>query len=132
MLAEARHMVIVEEVRRRGSVRVSELTDQLGVSEMTVRRDLDALAQSGLIEKVHGGATTRMRLTASASQFVVVADHTKWGVRGLVSIAALADADVLVTDAGLTRDARALLSESISEVVLAPIGRRRRTARQLS
>jgi DeoR/GlpR family transcriptional regulator of sugar metabolism len=268
MLAEARHMVIVEEVRRRGSVRVSELTDRLGVSEMTIRRDLDALAQSGLIEKVHGGATTRMRLTAdepgfevnshrqtaekeaiaqaaarlvepgqaialsggtttwhlarhirrtpnltvvtnslpvadvlhaekrrdltvvltggvrtpsdalvgpiaettlrslhvdllfmgvhgmtddagfttpnpleaetdkalisSASRFVVVADHTKWGVRGLVSIASLADADVLVTDGGLTRDARALLSESISEVVLAPLGRGKRTARQPS
>ena len=40
-------MMIVEEVRRRGSVRVSELTEQLGVSEMTVRRDLDALAQPG-------------------------------------------------------------------------------------
>ena len=64
-------MMIVEEVRRRGSVRVSELTEQLGVSEMTVRRDLDALAQSGLIEKVHGGATTRMRLTADEPGFEV-------------------------------------------------------------
>ena len=42
MLAGQRQMMIVEEVRRRGSVRVSELTEQLGVSEMTVRRDLDA------------------------------------------------------------------------------------------
>ena len=50
MLAEARQMLIVVEVRRRGAVRVSELTDQLGVSEMTIRRDLDALAQSGLVE----------------------------------------------------------------------------------
>jgi DeoR/GlpR family transcriptional regulator of sugar metabolism len=36
---------------------VSELTELLGVSDMTVRRDLDVLARHGLIEKVHGGAT---------------------------------------------------------------------------
>src|SRR5215467_328197 len=69
MLAEARQMMIVEEIRRHGSVRVSELTEQLGVSEMTVRRDLDALASSGLVEKVHGGATTRTRLSADEPGF---------------------------------------------------------------
>ena len=57
MLAGQRQMMIVEEVRRHGAVRVSELTEQLGVSEMTVRRDLDVLAAAGLVEKVHGGAT---------------------------------------------------------------------------
>ncbi len=57
MLAEQRQMLIVEEIRRRGAVRVSELTELLSVSDMTVRRDLDALASSGLVEKVHGGAT---------------------------------------------------------------------------
>src|SRR5205085_9380555 len=53
MLAGQRQMLIVEEVRRRGAMRVSELTELLDVSEMTVRRDLDALAGSGVIEKVH-------------------------------------------------------------------------------
>nr|WP_203617711.1 DeoR/GlpR family DNA-binding transcription regulator [Streptomyces bauhiniae] len=48
--------MIVDEVRRRGGVRVNELTRQLGVSDMTVRRDLDALARQGVLEKVHGGA----------------------------------------------------------------------------
>ena len=62
-------MMIVEEVRLRGSVRVSELTEQLGVSEVTVRRDLDVLAQSGLIEKVHGGAITPTRLSADEPSF---------------------------------------------------------------
>ena len=49
MLAGQRQMLIVEEVRRRGAIRVSELTELLEVSEMTVRRDLDSLAASGLI-----------------------------------------------------------------------------------
>ncbi|GAA2505904.1 DeoR/GlpR family DNA-binding transcription regulator [Streptomyces gobitricini] len=56
LLAEQRRALILDEVRRRGGVRVNELTRRLSVSDMTVRRDLDALARQGVIEKVHGGA----------------------------------------------------------------------------
>jgi DeoR/GlpR family transcriptional regulator of sugar metabolism len=56
LLAEQRRNLILDEVRRRGGVRVNELTRKLGVSDMTVRRDLDALARQGVVEKVHGGA----------------------------------------------------------------------------
>lgn len=56
MLARQRHDLIVEEVRRTGSARVRDLAERLDVSEMTVRRDLDALAAQRLVEKVHGGA----------------------------------------------------------------------------
>ncbi|MFI6854235.1 DeoR/GlpR family DNA-binding transcription regulator [Streptomyces sp. NPDC050416] len=56
LLAEQRRSLILDEVRRRGGVRVNELTRKLGVSDMTVRRDLDALARQGMLEKVHGGA----------------------------------------------------------------------------
>ena len=59
----------MEEVRRRGAVRVSELTELLGVSDMTIRRDLDVLAGSGLVEKVHGGATARRSLSADEPGF---------------------------------------------------------------
>ncbi|MBK1785488.1 DeoR/GlpR family DNA-binding transcription regulator [Prauserella cavernicola] len=58
MLARQRQAVILEEARRTGAVRVSDLVDQLGVSDMTVRRDLDVLASRGLVEKVYGGATS--------------------------------------------------------------------------
>lgn len=56
LLAEQRRALILEEVRRRGGARVNELTRKLNVSDMTVRRDLDALARQGALEKVHGGA----------------------------------------------------------------------------
>jgi DeoR/GlpR family transcriptional regulator of sugar metabolism len=56
MLARHRQSLILQAVRSDGSARVSDLTQQLGVSDMTVRRDLEALARDGLIEKVHGGA----------------------------------------------------------------------------
>lgn len=69
MLAAQRHKLIVEEIRRRGAARVSELTELLAVSEMTIRRDLDALAAAGLLEKVHGGATMRGGLSADEPGF---------------------------------------------------------------
>ncbi|GGL96472.1 DeoR family transcriptional regulator [Nakamurella endophytica] len=57
MLAQVRQARILEQVRRAGGVRVAELTALLGVSDMTVRRDLDVLDRKGLVTKVHGGAT---------------------------------------------------------------------------
>ena len=69
MLAGQRQLLILEEVRRRGAVRVAELTELLEVSDMTIRRDLDVLAAAGLVDKVHGGATAPGRLSADEPGF---------------------------------------------------------------
>ncbi|MEU7396472.1 DeoR/GlpR family DNA-binding transcription regulator [Streptomyces albogriseolus] len=260
LLAEQRRTLILDEVRRRGGVRVNELTRRLGVSDMTVRRDLDALARQGVLEKVHGGAVpveasthepgfeaksgleltakediartaaelvppgaaialsggtttfalahrltevpdltvvtnsvrvadvfhaaqrssgsrqgaatvvltggvrtpsdslvgpvadqaiaalhfdllflgvhgisveaglstpnlaeaeTNRRLVQSARRVVVVADHTKWGTVGLSSFASLEQVDTLVTDSGLSAEARAEVSEHLRRLVVA-------------
>lgn len=58
MLAQQRQEAILQRVRATGGVRVSELAAEFGVSDMTIRRDLDVLAERGLLAKVHGGATT--------------------------------------------------------------------------
>ncbi|GAA2969973.1 DeoR/GlpR family DNA-binding transcription regulator [Actinokineospora diospyrosa] len=58
MLARQRQELILEEIRRTGAVQVHALVVRLGVSDMTIRRDLDVLAKRGLVEKVYGGATT--------------------------------------------------------------------------
>jgi DeoR/GlpR family transcriptional regulator of sugar metabolism len=55
-LARQRQAMILEQVREHGAVRVADLVVSLGVSDMTVRRDLGLLQERGLIEKVHGGA----------------------------------------------------------------------------
>jgi DeoR/GlpR family transcriptional regulator of sugar metabolism len=60
VLAPQRRAQILAELDRRGSVRVSELVDILGVSDMTIRRDLDVLQEMGELHKVHGGATRRL------------------------------------------------------------------------
>lgn len=57
MLAAQRRTAILKRVRSTGAVRVAELVAELGVSDMTIRRDLDALAERRLVSKVHGGAT---------------------------------------------------------------------------
>jgi DeoR/GlpR family transcriptional regulator of sugar metabolism len=47
---------IEERVRAEGIVRVGVLADQLDVSEMTIRRDLDMLAEQGVVRRIRGGA----------------------------------------------------------------------------
>lgn len=257
MLAAERQSLVLDEVQRRGAATVGELATRFGVSEMTIRRDLDALVARGALDKVHGGATSRRsgapstdepgfrakrlrqqaekeaiaraaaalvepgsavglsagtttwalarqlravpRLTvvtnsiriadelhdddrtdldvvltggvrtpsdalvgpvavsslrqlhldvvflgvhgidadagfttpnlleadtdralvAAGRRLVVVADHTKWGTVGISTIARLDEADVLVTDDALPRDARETLAEQVGELVLA-------------
>ncbi|GAA4688952.1 DeoR/GlpR family DNA-binding transcription regulator [Phytohabitans rumicis] len=256
MLAPQRQAAILDRVRAAGGVRVTDLATEFGVSDMTIRRDLESLADRGLLAKVHGGATsmrpgstdepgfaaksirqrvektaiaaraaqfvtsgiavalsagtttaelaqrlvdvpdltvvtnsipvadvfyragrpdqtvvltggvrtpsdalvgpvavaairslhldllflgvhgmsdragfttpnlmeadTNRALVAAAERFIVLADHTKWGTVGISSIAHLADAHVVVTDAGLSEDARATLTEHVSELVIVP------------
>lgn len=261
MLAQQRQAVIVREVRRAGAVRVTDLVGQLGVSDMTIRRDLDVLANRGLLRKVHGGATsatadrsteepgfeaksvrqlaekeaiavraaalvapgsavalsagtttwtlarrlaevpeltlitnsiriadelqrsgwpdqtvvltggvrtpsdalvgpvaiqairtlhpdlvflgvhgmaehsgfttpnldegeTDRALAAAANRRVVLADHTKWGVVGLATIAPLNEADVVITDDGLPEEAGEVLTEQVGELIVVPISGR--------
>ncbi len=63
-------MEIVERVRAHGGVRVRELVLELGVSDMTIRRDLEVLAERGLVKKVHGGAAAVSAQTTDEPGFV--------------------------------------------------------------
>jgi len=259
MLQAARHQAILEMVQKERIVKVSDLADALKVSAMTVRRDIEALSDTGLLERIHGGAkilgdagthepgfelkstqfttekqaiaalaatsvfegmavglsagTTTWALAqelvkgpaitvvtnsirtaeifyrstvvnpkteviliggqrtasdalvgpvatqalktmnldvtflgvhgmdpqagfstpnvleaetdraflASSRKLVVVADHSKWGIQGISSIAALEDADELVTDPGLGQKAQAILGESVRRLRIAPL-----------
>ena len=57
MLTEERYATILRILEEKKAVTVLELTQALGASESTVRRDLTALHQSGRLYKVYGGAT---------------------------------------------------------------------------
>jgi DeoR/GlpR family transcriptional regulator of sugar metabolism len=259
MLAPQRQAAILTRVRADGAVKVSDLVVEFGVSDMTIRRDLETLADRGLLAKVHGGATlihpgstdepgfaakaarqrtekaaiaksaaalvepgTAIALSAgtttaeladhltgvpgltvvtnsipvaevfyrggrpdqtvvltggvrtpsdalvgpiavatirtlhldalflgvhgmseragfttpnlmeaeadralldASERLVVLADHTKWGTVGISSIARLDEADVLVTDAGLPEQARAIVADALGELIIAEVER---------
>ncbi len=59
-----RHQRILERAVTHGIARTKALAEELGVHEMTVRRDMDALEEQGLMERIHGGA----RIVREASQ----------------------------------------------------------------
>ncbi len=54
--AAVRQQRIVEIVNRDGYVRVATIAANFGISQMSVRRDLDALSQQGLIQRSQGAA----------------------------------------------------------------------------
>jgi len=56
MLAAERHRNIIEKLEKNGAVKVSELSEQFGVTEKTVREDLEKLEEKGLLRRTHGGA----------------------------------------------------------------------------
>lgn len=56
MLKEQRHEGILNLVNENIIMKVSDLTDLLNVSDMTIRRDLMELEQKGLLTRIHGGA----------------------------------------------------------------------------
>jgi len=56
MLVAERRRRIVEHIRAQGIVGITELSALLGISEVTVRRDLREVAAQGLVVRIHGGA----------------------------------------------------------------------------
>jgi DeoR/GlpR family transcriptional regulator of sugar metabolism len=70
VLASQRRDAILSQVQA-GGVRVSTLVELLGVSDMTIRRDIEYLAAKGLVHKVHGGALPTGAMTAAEPGFVV-------------------------------------------------------------
>jgi DeoR/GlpR family transcriptional regulator of sugar metabolism len=69
VLRERRQQTILEELERAGSVSVAALSQDLGVSDMTVRRDLEELSARNMLRKVHGGAVPVPK-TAAEPHFV--------------------------------------------------------------
>ncbi|HET6469325.1 MAG TPA: DeoR/GlpR family DNA-binding transcription regulator [Geminicoccaceae bacterium] len=56
MIAAQRRALILEQVRRLGGASIGDLSDSIGVSLSTIRRDLDYLTREGYLVRSHGGA----------------------------------------------------------------------------
>src|SRR5688500_748424 len=56
VLVEERRQRVLDLVKTRGFVSLDDLAGAIGVSDSTIRRDLEALDQAGALRKTHGGA----------------------------------------------------------------------------
>jgi DeoR/GlpR family transcriptional regulator of sugar metabolism len=56
MLTSHRKQQLLSILKRQGQLIAKEVSQAMGVSEDTIRRDLRELAQEGLLQRVHGGA----------------------------------------------------------------------------
>jgi DeoR/GlpR family transcriptional regulator of sugar metabolism len=65
-------------------------------------------------------AETNQALIGTGGRLVVTADHTKWGIAGVSTIARLDRADVVISDEGLADEAREILRERAGELRLTP------------
>ena len=59
LLPAVRRRRITEFLHHHGAVTLQQLADALHVSLSTLRRDLDSMAEEGVVERTHGGAILR-------------------------------------------------------------------------
>lgn len=59
LLSAERHRLLLEFIKKEKNVSITKVCEQFSISEATARRDLDLLAEHGLVERVHGGAVAK-------------------------------------------------------------------------
>jgi DeoR/GlpR family transcriptional regulator of sugar metabolism len=64
---------------------------------------------------------TNREVIKRSHKLVVLADHTKWGMRGFSSFATFEQADVVITDSKLSKAAMAALNEQVKDVRVAQV-----------
>jgi DeoR/GlpR family transcriptional regulator of sugar metabolism len=101
--APDRRRTILESVEGTGFVSVTELTRRLGVSDMTVRRDLRKLALEGKVRIVHGGVSA-LRPTLHSPAFTGRAEEHAQGKQsiGAAAVESLPVTATVAIDAGTT------------------------------
>ena len=111
--------MIADNLRVRGIVSVGEMADALGTTEITVRRDLRAMAKDGLLVRAHGGAV----LPSAISHEPSYSEKTHQAGAEKASIARLAldmimPGDSILVGPGTTTLALARLLGDISELTV--------------
>jgi DeoR family fructose operon transcriptional repressor len=103
MLAEERRGRLLEIVREHQFASLPQLVDLLGVSESTIRRDLEQLEQQGITRRIHGGVLY-VGSTATIAQFEF-RDPAQWDLKSAIAQRAaelIDDGDTVLLDGGST------------------------------
>jgi DeoR/GlpR family transcriptional regulator of sugar metabolism len=119
MLAEARRLRLLELISQRGYARLEDLVESVGVSESTVRRDLESLDQQGSIKRTHGGAiyAGELRAMPAFEDRTATASAEKRSI-GRAAAELVGDGETVLLDGGTTtlEVARALLGRRVQVV----------------
>jgi len=119
MLAETRRRRLLELITRQGYATLDELVRAIGVSESTIRRDLESLDLSGSIKRTHGGAiySGEVRSMPAFEERTATAAAEKRAI-GLAAAGLLDDGDTVLLDGGTTtmEVARALVGRRLQVV----------------
>ncbi len=120
MLAEPRRRLLLDRIARQGFATLDELVKSLGVSESTVRRDLEALDLAGVVKRTHGGAvvvSAEVRSMPAFDERTASASGEKAAI-GRAAAALIDDGDTVLLDGGTTtlEVARALLGRPVQIV----------------
>ncbi|MFG2017354.1 DeoR/GlpR family DNA-binding transcription regulator [Actinomadura geliboluensis] len=112
---------LIERLRTTERVTVGELAEETGASEMTIRRDLDQLAERGVLRRVRGGAVSLL-LRGEAMPFAV-REQEAVGVKERIAAEVdglLADGEAVILDGGTTTltVARAIAGRRLTVVPL--------------
>ncbi|MDR0922530.1 MAG: DeoR/GlpR family DNA-binding transcription regulator [Lactobacillales bacterium] len=104
MKKQERQNQIIKLLEKQGKIMVSEIVEELQVSDMTVRRDLDELEAAGRLKRVHGGAQsyqkyTGLELTHEQKKVIHVAEKNEI-VRCALSL--IQEGDTLFLGTGTT------------------------------
>ncbi len=119
MLAETRRQQLLDLIARKGFATLEELVRALGVSESTVRRDLEMLDLAGAVKRTHGGAVWSGEVRAMpAFDDRTTAEVIEKRAIGLATGVLVEDGDTVLLDGGTTtlEVARALSGRPIQVV----------------
>src|SRR5208283_2012083 len=121
MLGERRRRDICQLIEKLGYAESRQLALSLGVNVSTVRRDLEALADAGLIQRTHGGAMPVTDGNPVDVPYEVKKHQRLEEKRAIAKYAAalVSDGDSLVLDSGSTTYALAQMIRGRSDLTIA-------------
>lgn len=99
MLKEERQRHILERLHRDSRIYITTISEELGVSDDTLRRDLAELERQGLLTKVHGGAIARSAISLLLTERMTGNMSAKQLMAAKV-VGLFADGDTLLIDGG--------------------------------
>lgn len=101
MLPDERRRYILDKLKKEGRIIAKEVSQQLDLSEDTIRRDLRELAEEGLLQRVHGGALPASPAMGNFVQRQTIQPEEKI-IIGRTAAGLVRNGQVIVLDGGTT------------------------------